>query len=137
MDWSTVIALCAFIISIVGTVFSPIITSLIANRHQLKMRQLDIKQVNIDKYNNERFIAINNFIAKAGLCLSYVNAESVQQFGEAFHVIYQYVPDSYWPVLDEFYSSLISYNWDKAKELYPGITHYLARLLQQSSTAHP
>lgn len=137
VDWSATAAWIALAISITGTILGPIITTILTNRHQLKLRQMDITQKVIEKCEERRFLAINTFIAKAGCCLSCVDEESVKDFGESYHCIYQYVPDKFWPKLDEFYMVLISYNWKSAKELYPEIIHELAELLRGTPQYNP
>lgn len=43
IDWNSTAAWIALIVSIVGTISSPIINTLLSNRHQLKIRKLDTK----------------------------------------------------------------------------------------------
>ncbi len=136
-DWSATAAWIALIISVIGTVFGPIVTALITNRHQLKLRKLDIEQSSLDSYYQNRFNAINAFLSKAGKCLSYVDENSVMELGECYHNIYQYVPSDFWDDLDSFYSSLISFDWANAKTLYPPIVRKLSEILKESHPVNP
>lgn len=137
VDWSATAAWIALAISITGTIVGPIITTILTNRYQLKLRELDIKQSAFDSYNSNRFDAINTFISKAGRCLSYLDENSVMDFGGAYHCVYQYVPTEYWDKLDEFYDVLISYKWSEAKQLYPPIARYLSEILKEEPPAKP
>lgn len=137
MDWSATAAWIALVISVTGTIVGPIITALITNKHQLKLRELDIKQAALDAYNNNRFNALNMFISKAGRCLSYSDEQSVMDFGEAYHCVYQYVPEDFWNDLDQFYSIVFSYNWDEAKKLYPPIVRRLSAILKEAPQVNP
>ncbi len=132
IDWSATAAWIALIISVVGTVVGPLITTIITNKHQLKLRELDLKQSAIDNYNQNRFNTLNTFIGKSGRCLSYLDENSVMDLGEAYHCIYQYVPTDFWDELDEFYATLISYKWDDAKRLYPPIVRRLSEILKET-----
>ncbi len=137
IDWSATAAWIALIISVTGTILSPIITAFITNNHQLKLRKLDLEQSALDKYENNRFTALNTFISKAGRCLSYSDEETVKDLGEAYHCIYQYVPEDFWSDLDQFYTLLISYKFDEAKKIYPAIVRRLSAILKESPPIHP
>lgn len=91
----------------------------------------------LDSSRHIRFNAINTFIAKASRCLSYLDENSVMDLGEAYHCIYQYVPDSFWDDLDELYAVLVAYKWDKAKELYPPIVRRLSAILKETPRLDP
>lgn len=56
IDWSATAAWIALAISII----SPAITTILANRHQLKLRKLDIQEKHTDAYTSARSIAIEN-----------------------------------------------------------------------------
>jgi len=137
IDWSATAAWIALAISITGTIVGPIITTILTNRHQLKLRKLDIQQSAFETYQNNRFAAINTFISKADRCLTCTDTISVKDFGEAYHCIYQYVPVKFWDKLDEFYCILISYKWVEAQKLYPPIARYLSEILKEDPLAKP
>ena len=42
IDWNATAAWIALAISITGTIVGPIITTILTNRHQIKLRKLDI-----------------------------------------------------------------------------------------------
>ena len=71
IDWSATAAWIALVISIVGTVASPLITSALNNRHQKKMRELDIKE--------NRLIA-----AETAKCIATRQVDDVSEFGRTF-----------------------------------------------------
>lgn len=58
MDWSATAAWIALAISIVGTIASPIINSILNNRYQLKLHNLDLK----NKYQEQRAETINSSV---------------------------------------------------------------------------
>lgn len=132
IDSSTIAAFTALIVSVAGTIIGPIVTTMLTNRHQLKLRKLDIRQKTIEAYAERRFSAINTFIAKAGKCLAFQSVDSVTEFGEAFHCIYQYVPSDLWNDLDAFYSAITNDYWDEAELMYPAIIHKLSEILKET-----
>lgn len=137
IDWSATAAWIALAISIVGTILSPIITTILTNRYQLKLRKMDIQQRTVETYETNRFTAINAFISKSGKCLFYTDDSSVKELGSVFHCVYQYVPNDYWPVLDNFYLLLISHDWKSAKQEYPEIIHKLSKISKETPPTTP
>ena len=131
IDWNASIAWIAFFISLIGTVFGPIITALITNHHQLKLRELEIKQRNIDSYTEKRSKAIETFLANTGRCLVFNDRESVRACGESFHNVYPYVPQDLWRQLDFLYEALTAYEWGNARSLYSSIAHRLCEILKE------
>ena len=132
IDSSTIAAFTALIVSVAGTIIGPIVTTMLTNLHQLKLRKLDIRQKTIEAYEERRFLAINTFIAKSGKCLAFQSPAIVCEFGEVFHGIYQYVPNDLWHNLDVFYSAITSDCWDQAESIYPQIIHKLAEILKET-----
>ncbi|GLG06168.1 hypothetical protein ACI3DN_12455 [Sellimonas catena] len=120
-----------------GTIAGPIITALITNKHQLKLRELDIKQAALDNYEQNRFKAINTFFEKAGRCLSFLDEESIKDFCSVHHCIYQYLPTDFWDELDTFYNAVIAYKWDIAQNLYPLIVRSLSDILKEKPQLNP
>lgn len=131
IDWNATAAWIALIISLVGSIVSPIINTIMTTRHQTKLRELDIKQRATEQYNDRRFCAINTFISKVGKFLSYRDEDPLKELGESYHCIYQYVPESYWSKLDDFYDLICNHDWDEARKVYPDIIHTLASLLKE------
>lgn len=71
IDWSATAAWIALVISVVGTIVGPIVTAIINNCHQLKLRKLDIKQRSVETYETRRHEAINAFLSEVGDCVTY------------------------------------------------------------------
>lgn len=134
-------AFVALIISILGTVISPLVSAYLTNRHALKLRKMDIEEKKLDikenaisLYNSQRLNAITNFLALSGQCLAYPhNQQSFEAYGKSHFCIYQYVPQDFLKTLDDFYAAMTSYDWEKAKKLYPDITHRLSEMLRTQS----
>lgn len=104
MDPSAQAAWIALAISITGTICSPIISSIITNHHQIKLRKLDIQEKASEEYNKAKHAALDAFISSAGRYLVSNGSECVESFSQSFHLVYQYVPCEMWDDLDELYS---------------------------------
>ncbi len=132
IDWSATAAWIALVISVIGTVASPLITTILANRHQHKMRKLDIEEQVVAKYDNRRYDAINNFLISAGYCLALPNRDSVAEFGKSYSSVHQFVPKELWLGLDEFYQYICDKDYEAAQFRYPDIIHSLSELLKEA-----
>ena len=131
-NWNSILTLVALILSIVGSFLGPIITSVITNKHQLKLRELDHK----DAIHQQREQIIRDCISGIGACLSCSNPESEKKFGESFHAVYSFVDPKYWYKLDFFYNDMISGQRANARERCSDIIQLLIPLLDQDAAHH-
>ncbi|MEY8279259.1 hypothetical protein [Blautia marasmi] len=132
MDWSAIAAWIALAISVTGTIIGPIITTVLANRHQIRLRQLDMHEQTIKDYEERRFQIITSFLSSSGRCLAYMDTNSLAEFGKSYHSVYQYVPQNLWPQLDEFYMLTVENQIAEARNKFPSISHTLIDLLKES-----
>lgn len=132
VDWSATAAWIALVVSIIGTIAGPIISSLINNSHQLKIRKLEIQEKTLESYENKRHEIITSFLSSVGLFLSHPNTYNIESFGRSFYSVYQYIPESSWNNFDEFYLLCISKNYDLAREKFPTISHELNAILKET-----
>ena len=126
IDWSATAAWIALAISII----SPAITTILTNRHQLKLRELDIQEKHTSTYNAARTSTIEDFISKVGRCVSHPSATIRKECAESFFHIYAYTPQPLWPFLDDLNGKIESGDWLAARKLFNGITKSLACLLK-------
>lgn len=126
-DWSATAAWIALAISIIGTIVGPIMTTILTNRHQLKIYQMESR----DKAQAEKNQIIRDCISNIGSCVSYGNVDNIISCGKYFHNVYAYVPQEKWPLFDSFYQALIEQNGDTLTEMCPEIIHLLASLLTE------
>lgn len=127
VDWSATAAWIALIVSIVGTIVGPIATAIISNRHQYKMLCLKQKQ---QEYEH-RQVLIRDCISGISAFLARPNTEKMHEFGKTFCYCYAYVSKDNWPLLDDFYSCIISLNYAAAKTKRDEVIHLLAELLKE------
>ena len=126
IDWSATAAWIALAISII----SPAITTILTNRHQLRLRELDIQEKHANTYNATRASIIEDFISKVGKYISYSSSTARQECAESFFLIYAYTPQSLWPFLDDLNNKIESNDFTGARELFNGISKSLACLLE-------
>lgn len=125
VDWSATAAWIALAISITGTILSPIITTILTNRYQLKLKKVDLKEQAIAERNRN----ILDCLSSIGMCLS--THDHFDEFGKKFHAVYPYVPESEWPLLDEFCSLINDLKIEVAQQKQYEIIHLLSGLLKE------
>lgn len=131
VDWSATAAWIALAVSIIGTIASPLITTWLNNKHQLKMYELEIKEKHISVVSNARTSSLEAFIANIGKCIANCTLENQSEFGYTYSAAYQYIPDKYWPLLDSMYEEICHDQVDAAMEDYKQIIHIVADLLKE------
>lgn len=131
VDWSATAAWIALAISIIGTIASPLITTWLTNKHQLKMYKLKSEANRIDKINDARTAALNAFISNTGKCISVTSLDNISDFGSSYFAAYQYVPEEYWSELDSLFNDIVQNQWDDARKTYVKLIHLIADLLKE------
>lgn len=118
----------ALIISILGSVIGPLITALINNRHQLKILKLQTQQSAYDSYVQKRSAAFQNFLSDVGRYISNSDFSNASGFGASFFIVYQYVPEYSWKLLDTLYEASLSSDIGEMKKYYAEVMHLIAKL---------
>ena len=135
IDWSATAAWIALAISITGTIVGPIVTTILTNRHQLKLRKLDIKEKSNSEYLNNRRNAIENFLSNTSRYLVDEHVSNMDNCGKHYFQVYAYAPTDLWDSLDELYKKIVDEDTDQAKQLFliiaRRLTESLAETLQQ------
>lgn len=128
VDWSATAAWIALAISITGTIAGPLINTVLANRHQLKLRQLDLQEKSL----SEKYDVLKKCISEIGSCIANPDSINMSEFGRAYFPVYAYVPKQHWELLDAFYAAVNSPDFDNAEQMHPQIIHLLSELLKES-----
>lgn len=131
VDWSATAAWIALVVSIIGTIAGPIITTILTNRHQLNLRNLDIKE----RMLSQKELDIKECISSIGACVAFPTTETICLCGKNFHKVYPYISMEQWPTLDVFYKALVDEDIDTLNTLCPNIIHLLASLLLSNESS--
>lgn len=127
----------ALIISVLGSVIGPLVTALINNRHQLKVLKLQTQQSTYDSYTQKRSAAFQNFLSDVGRYISNSDFPNASGFGASFFVVYQYVPESDWGLLDTLYEASLSSDIGEMEKYYSEVMHLIARLSSEQPPKLP
>ena len=111
-------AIAAFITAI-AAIIAPVITSVINNKYQLKMKKLEL-------YEEKRIESINKYISS--IC-KYINNNSgytEKEFAEYMQAIYLYSPKSIWKDIDKLNEVISLKNFSEARKLLPSVIQKLS-----------
>lgn len=119
---SVVIAVCAII--------SPIITTLLNNRHLYKMKKLDMKlEAEKSSHFYKRGI-YEEYLKLAGKCVANANDDSMQEYGEIYLLALVYFPEELRPELTRINTLICSYSWKAARPALDELAPKICTILQ-------
>lgn len=104
---SVVIAICAII--------SPVITTLLNNRHLYKMRKLDIK---LEKEKSAYFYkrgVYEDYLKATGRCCAHGDQRNLNDYGAIYALALIYFPEELRPELIHINDLINNYNWQEAR----------------------
>lgn len=81
---SVIIALCAII--------SPVLTALINNHHQSKLKALELKQQNFRNTILYQRDVYENYLKHAGRCIYFADPDALKDYGEYYYAALMYAP---------------------------------------------
>lgn len=133
IDWSATAAWIALAISITGTILGPIATSVLNNRHQIKLKKLEM----MERASSEKERIFRDCISSIGLVVSCMSLDNLNEFGKSFHNVYVYVPTDKWQELDIFFHAVIDNDLEKSISLCPQIVSLLTELITKTPQVNP
>ncbi|MCD8104492.1 MAG: hypothetical protein LUF35_05715 [Lachnospiraceae bacterium] len=131
IDWNATAAWIALAISIVGTIASPLITSLLNNRHQLKMYKMKAVEKRLGSINSARTAALESYLANTGKYISTQYPPHQAKFSSTYFAVYQYVPERLWDSLDDLYNLIEQEHWSDARAKFQNINREITALLKE------
>lgn len=137
MDWSATAAWIALAISITGTIVGPIVTTILTNRHQLKLRKLDIYEEQYKDFICHRRNAIVNFISYTGQYIASSHTTDLKNCSNHFFPVYAYAPKSIWSNLDDLYVHIVQGNDSDAQKQFIEINRVLSAILKEAPPTKP
>lgn len=129
IDWSATAAWIALVVSIIGTIVGPIVTTILTNRHQLMLRKLDIADKEASEYFHNKRIALENFLSYTAKYIADGHRPTQNDCCEHFFLIYPYVSQESWEQLDKLYKYLDDGDLHSARNLFLTISKELTAIL--------
>ena len=120
---SVIIALCAIV--------SPILTAIINNRHQLKIRKLEMQErlyENTVMYQRKIF---ENYLKYLGKCASHADVNALHEYGEYYLIALMYAPDNIQKKMKIANQNMQEYKWKNALSICEELTPLIHKHLQE------
>lgn len=115
MNATIIVALLAAI----SAITAPILTSLINNYYQLKMKQIEL-------YEEKRIKAINDYISSVSQCIQLASNESIKEMSQSFNSIFLYTSPDLWDDLLKINKLIENIEFEQVSELLPNIAQRLS-----------
>ena len=136
-DWSSTASWVTLAITLALSVISPIITTWMNHRFQLKLAELDARNKEIENHYLKKRDIIEKFISATGKCLFHANDSVLRECGESFYAIYAYTPASLWPDIDRLLLMIRKREYEQAQDHFSALTKSLSGILQESGRPNP
>lgn len=115
MDITVIVAMIAAISAIVA----PVVTALINNRYQLKLRRIEM-------YEQKRIEVINEYASAVNSYLNHISTCSGTNFAKYKQTIFLYAPHSAWSIIEKMNNYIDEKELDKANALLPKLMKELS-----------
>ena len=111
---SVIIALCAIV--------SPILTAIINNCHQTKIKKLELKQQEYRDTVIHQRVFFENYLKHAGRCIYYADSDALKDYGEHYFSALMYAPDDLKADMIEANRLMLKDDWNNASVLIEKLT---------------
>lgn len=116
----------------IAAVVSPILTTLINNHHQARLRKIELKQKHFEETVIYQRKIFENYLRAAGRCAGYNDGKASQDYHESYFLAFMYVPDTFKPQMQEinqyFYRGDLEAANIKLEQLIPNLQAYMKSL---------
>lgn len=116
VSFALLLTLCSIVL--------PTITTILNNRHQIKMREMDF---NLDK----KFAVIETYIESVGNCLELCSRVNLSQYNKAKGMLYLYVPKKLHKQINELDICIQNQQLNTAKSLFNTLCIDLSNVIKQ------
>lgn len=118
-------------IALISSIFAPVITTRLNNRHDREMRKLELEyqkqQHNEQFYDLHRAEVIERYLNVAGKAIRHHSLDNDEEFGTVMGEIYLYVDESEWPLLGNLETYIRNGNKTAATETISELCKILAK----------
>ena len=105
-------------VTMFSAIVSPILTAIINNRHQLKLRKLEIQEKHQYESNLHKQKMLETILINLGACAYNPTPEALSDYGRYYALAFQIFPVSCHPLLRQLNASIIGVSEDSAEKLY-------------------
>lgn len=119
---SVIIALCAII--------SPLLTTFMNNRYQLKLRMMDAEKEHYQKTVIYQRRIFENYLRYSGKCITHANADALREYGEHYLVALMYAPEDIKVEMMYAHGLMSSCKWGEASKCYEKLAPMICAMLK-------
>lgn len=121
---SVIVALCA--------ILSPMITAIINNRYQIKLKRMELlQQEHQDSALYHRSV-YENYLKHAGRCIYLSDQDALKEYGEFYYSALMYAPPDIRSDMIEANKLMYEINYDEASALIEGIAVKIHAIQQKA-----
>lgn len=119
------------VIVALAAIISPILTAIINNRHQKRMKLLELKQQQYENTLLHKRDIFESYLKGLGLVIHYSDHPNISTYSQYYLAAYMYLPDRVRSLMSEMNTKILYQNIDDVGNLYNLIATAIAEELQQ------
>lgn len=109
---------------------SPIITTLLNNRHQLKIRKLELEQKQSENSVLYKRNIFENYVSSLSKLTANPTNESLSEYGKCYSLAYMYLPESIQGDMSKINGIVMIRDWDSIPPLLENMIPKIHKVLQ-------
>ncbi|MFR3729131.1 hypothetical protein [Lacrimispora sp.] len=132
IDWSATAAWVTLALTLVISIVSPVISTYLSNKFQLKIREYEKSEKEVEQHYLEKREILQGFISNTGKLLNRRDSDSLKDCGEHFYLVYTYLPKEHWNKIDLLHQHIQNVDYASAQTLLLEVSKVIAELLEES-----
>lgn len=107
------------LVAAIAAIIAPVVSSLINNHYQLKVKKLEL-------YEERRIKIINDYASSVSKCIQSATDENINEMCETFNSIFLYTSPDLWDDLNKLNKLILNLEFEQASEILPTIAQRLS-----------
>lgn len=132
IDWSATAAWITLALTLAISIISPVISTYLSNKFQLKIREYEKSDKEIEQHYLEKREILQGFIRNTGKLLNRRDTDTLKDYGEHFYLVYTYLPKEHWNKIDLLHQHIQNTDFAAAQTSLLEISKIIAELLEES-----
>lgn len=107
------------LVAAIAAIIAPVVSSLINNHYQLKVKKLEL-------YEERRIKIINDYVSSVSMCIQSATDENINEMCKTFNSIFLYTSPDLWDDLNKLNKLILNLEFEQASEILPTIAQRLS-----------